>query len=372
MPSPAHGAITRLAAVAAVAGAAVLALAALQPANATARTTPKLMWGPVSFNGQSMFPTYRALGVDIYGTTAHWDQIAPTRPTNPMNPNDPAYVWSSYLEQAVSEAQSNGMGVQILIRGVPPWANGGRGTEFAPTQVSDWAEFIIALASKYPSVNLWMIWGEPNRKPNFGPFTPAKRNVGKLRKAEQRAPRTYAQLLDAAYEALKAVSPANLVIGGNTYTSAGRGDINPYQWIAYMKLPGGKRPRMDLYGHNPYGFHKPSFKGSPSPKGAVAFKDLRRLVRKLDKHFRGNDGKRLKLYLSEWGVPIGFKDKDLTYGLKAREGKRWIRAGFRIARKWKRIYTLGWVHPIDTSYSSQGLLDRGGRKKPSYHVYRKN
>jgi hypothetical protein len=124
---------------------------------------------------------------------------------------------------------------------------------------------------------------------------------------------------------------------------------------------------MDFYGHNPYGFHIPNLKDPPSPKGSVAFGDLRRLVRALDKAFRGQ---RLKLYLAEWGVPIGFEDIDLTYSLKAKEGKKWIKAGFRIANTWSRIFSLGWVHPMDTSYSSQGLLDKNGRKKPGYDIYK--
>jgi hypothetical protein len=213
-----------------------------------------------------------------------------------------------------------------------------------------------------------MIWGEPNREPNFGPFTPSHDPTGPLTQAEQVAPRNYAQLLDAAYGALKAVSPSNMVIGGNTYTSAGTGDINPYQWIRYLRLPDGSPPRMDLYGHNPYGFKIPNLKDPPSKKGSVAFGDLRRLVKALDKSF---PGQRLKLFLAEWGVPIGFKDKDLTYSLKVQEGLQWIRAGFKIASKWSRIFTLGWVHPLDTPRSSQGLLDKKGKKKPSYNVYKK-
>ena len=61
-------------------------------------------------------------------------------------------------------------------------------------------------------------------------------------------------LLEAAYQALKAESPNNLVIGGNTYTAAGKGDINTYQWAQNMKLPNGSRPHMDMWGHNPWGF----------------------------------------------------------------------------------------------------------------------
>jgi len=344
-----------------------LAAAALAVVPAQAGAKPKTMWGPITFNGASMFPTYSDLGVDIYATTAHWDQIAPTKPLNPTDPADAAYNWPDYIDFSITEAQKYGMRVLILFRGTPPWANGNKGARFAADNLQDWTNFVTALTKKYPGVNLWMVWGEPNRQPNFGPFKASNSAKGPLNKAQQVAPRTYAQLLDSAYEALKAASPSNQVIGGNTYTSAGKGDINPYAWIRYLKLPNGSRPRMDYWGHNPYGFHIPNLKDPPSPKGSVAFGDLRRLVKALDKSFRGQ---RLKLYLAEWGVPIGYKDIDLTYSLKPKEGKRWIKAGFRIANTWSRIFSLGWVHPIDTSYSSQGLLDRSGRKKAGFNVYR--
>jgi hypothetical protein len=337
--------------------------------QASAASKPKTMWGPVTFNGKSMFPTYKDLGVDIYATTVHWDQVAPAKPVNPTEPTDPAYLWPADVQFALSEAQKYGMRVLILIRGTPPWANGGKGARFAATQIADWTNFVTAAAKKYPSANLWMIWGEPNRQPNFGPFTSSTSPRGPLTGAQQVAPRTYAQLLDASYGALKAASSGNLVIGGNTYTSAGTGDINPYAWIRYMKLPDGSLPRMDMWGHNPYGFKIPNLKDPPSRKGSVAFGDLRRLVKALDKAF---PGQRLKLFLAEWGVPIGYKDIDLTYSLKAKEGVRWIHAGFRIANTFSRIYSLGWVHPIDTPYSSQGLLDKNGKRKAGYNAYKRS
>jgi hypothetical protein len=176
-------------------------------------------------------------------------------------------------------------------------------------------------------------------------------------------------LLDAAYWALKAVNPANRVIGGSTFTAAGRkrGAIRTYQWVRYMKLPGGKRPRMDMWGHNPWGFSKPTLKGKPSPYGMVSFNDLRTLVRKLDRTFRKDRG--MKLYLSEWGVPTGFKDPDLGYKLSLKAARRWLKSAFKIAR-WNRIYTLGWVHAVDKERNSTGFLDRDGNPKPVYKAYK--
>jgi hypothetical protein len=332
------------------------------------QTPKKAIWGPTALHGRSLFPTYRDLGVGIYQTQVHWHQIATARPAKPTDPTDPAYRWPSYLAETISEAERHGMQVQLMIIGAPRWSNGDQSWEHTPNEPSDFADFATAAAKKYPSVNLWMIWGEPNREPNFEPLRPAKRRTGRLSAAEAVAPRVYARLLDSAYEALKAVDPANLVIGGNTFTAAGPGAIYTYQWIRYLRLPDGSRPRMDMWGHNPFGFRKPDLNDRPSRRGAVAFGDLRRLARALDRARFPNSP--LPLFLSEWGVPIGFEDSDLRYSLKPKEGKKWIRAGLRIARKWERIYTLGWVHPVDTQRTSQGLLDTSGRAKPGYHAFR--
>jgi hypothetical protein len=334
-------------------------------------TVKKSTWGPISHNGQSLFPTYRDLGIGLYSIQARWEMVAPSsRPANPNDPNDPAYQWPAYLTEAIEGALANGMQVQVLLMGTPPWANGGRSWKWAPDRTSDFADFTTAAARRYPGVRLWMIWGEPNRKPNFGPFKPSKSARGPLNKKQQRAPRRYAQLLDAAYVALKRENRANKVIGGNTYTAAGPADINTYAWMRYMKLPGGKRPRMDMWGHNPWGNKLPKLRKKASPRGSVAFRDLRHLTRALDKNFKRKKAKRLKLFLAEWGVPTGFRDKDLNYGLKPKAAKRWTRAAYRIVRKWKRIYTLGWIHVIDNERNSTGLLRPDGTRKPTYRAFK--
>ena len=339
------------------------------PTGPAVQTVKKTMWGPITGpDGQSLFPTFKDLGVGIYATQIHWDTTAPKqRPANPTDPNDPAYVWPSYVDFAVKQSRKQNIQVMIQLIGTPPWANGGKTSEWIPTQTKDFTDFARAAAKRYKDVRLWMIWGEPNRSPNFQPLTPAHQDEGPLTKKEQVAPQNYAVLLDASYEALKDASPQNQIIGGNTYTNAGPGDINTYQWIDYLKLPDGSRPRMDMWGHNPYGFQEPDLEEGPSRDGNVAFQDLDDLADALDEAYPDQE---LPLYLTEWGVPIGFKDVDLTYSLDEDEGEDWIRAGFDIAGDWDRIYSLGWVHPIDTPYSSQGLLNKRGNPKPSYFIYK--
>jgi len=339
-------------------------------ANSAPQTIKKGVWGPpTTLRGKSLFPHYRHLGIGLFQIQARWDWIAPEqRPADPTDPDDPAYEWPAYLTEAIAEAEDYGMEVQVMIIGAPAWSNGNLSWRNPPTDPGDYAEFARAIDRRYPGVDLWMIWGEPNRRPNFGPVTPGpKSGRGPLNEAQALAPRIYAQLLDAAYGALKDESADNLVIGGNTFTSGGYESIRTYQWINYMKLPGGGRPRMDMWGHNPWGFSKPSFRDPPTPQGLVTFSDLKRLARKLDRAF---PGEQLELFLSEWGVPIGREDRDLHYRLKARQGKNWIRAALRIARRWERIYTLGWIHSVDTERNSVGFFKANGRRRPAYKVYK--
>ncbi len=368
-------AVAALAAVAiiAVSVAATGATAAgdkAQKAAPATQSVKKSMWGPpIGPNGQSIFPTLRDLGVGLYSIQARWDQIAPTtKPVLATDPNDPAYQWPQYLVDAVAAANAEGIEVQLLIMGTPPWANGGQSWEFIPNNPQDFGDFATAISKKFPTVDHWMIWGEPNRTPNFKPSTPAKKTTGKLTAAQQVGPRNYAVLLEQAYDALKAQSPNNKVIGGNTYTAAGKDDTNTYQWAQNMRLPDGSRPHMDMWGHNPWGFTEPDFKEPQSRRGTVTFNDLKRLTKVLDKSF---PGQRLKLFLAEWGVPSGFKDRDLGYGLKQKEANRWINTAFRLTRTFKRIYSLGWVHLFDNTRNSTGLMTMEGQRKPSYKVYKK-
>ena len=355
--------------------ALVLAVAALvAPGSASAQTgTPapqtlkKAVWGVTSHNGVSLFPFYRDLGMGIFQTQVRWDAIAPTRPANPTDPNDPAYQWGGGIDAIITEAEQHGMTVMLQIIGSPAWANGGRDFIWPATNPQDYGDFAQAIARRYPSVRHWMVWGEPNSKRGFGPVVngPHSNNT-KLSKKQQRAPRIYAQLLDAAYVGFKAANPANLVIGGNTYQGAGKPVIRTLQWLRYLRLPNGARPRMDLWGHNPYTDRIPNLKAKRSERGLIDFSDLDTLIKELDKVYKRP---KLKLFLSEWGVPTGF-DQDLEIRVKTKSAVKWVRAGMKIMRKTRRIYTLGWSVPVDTARNPQGLLNQSLQPKRTYAAFK--
>ena len=121
-------------------GATAAGEQATKAAPAT-QTIKKSMWGPpVGPDGKSIFPTLKDLGVGLYSIQARWDQIAPTtKPLLPTDPLDPAYQWPQYLVDAVADANAQGIQVQMLIMGTPPWANGGKSWQFVPDQTQDFA-----------------------------------------------------------------------------------------------------------------------------------------------------------------------------------------------------------------------------------------
>src|SRR5256884_455880 len=143
-------------------------------------TSPSSISGPVPRDGVSQFPIYHDLGAGIWQGNLDWHDTTPTRPANPRDPNDPAYHWPPSLDQAVSEASRYHIRISLLVMSTPAWANGGRPYNWVPTRISDYTDFLTAAARRYPSVHLWMIWGEPSRRANFMPLTPARQGATRL------------------------------------------------------------------------------------------------------------------------------------------------------------------------------------------------
>jgi hypothetical protein len=336
----------------------LLALALVAPADA-AVTRKKAIWGPVTVDGVSQFPIYADLGVGIYQYTLPWDAVATSRPANPRDAADPAYAWPVEIDQAIAEGAAHGITVSLMVMGTPRWANGGRPPRWAPTAPGDYADFLSAAARRYPAVRHWLIWGEPTKASNFQPLS-SRRTTG---------PRRYARLLDRAYGALKRANRANLVIGGNSFTV---GTYPPLTWIDALRLPNGRRPRMDLYGHNPFSVRRPDLSDPPLGRGYADFSDLDTLTRALDRSFP----KRLRLFLSEYTLPTDHANWEFNFHVTRETQASFLTSGLRIARRWPRIYTLGYLGLYDDPERGdgrqveRGLLARDGSPKPAYAAFK--
>jgi hypothetical protein len=340
----------------------VVAVAALLfcAVPSSSRAFSKAIWGPVYRDGVNQFALYRQLGVSIYQADVSWNVVAPSRPKHPTNPNDRAYHWPVQIQQAIRQAHRFHMRVLLQIIGAPRWANGGHAWNWAPRPAA-FAAFATAAARHYSKVHLWMIWGEPSRRPNFQPEIAAVPGR-KLNAAQRIAPHNYARILDAAYGALKRVSASNTVIGGSTYTT---GDIDTLQWIQNLRLPDGRPPRMDMYAHNPFSWREPSFSVGPSPLGEVQFSDLPHLAGWIDHYLRRG----MPILLSEWTIPTAV-DQEFNFYVDPPVQAKWISEALRLSRSWKRIYALGWIHVYDEPpFSSGGLVAVNGVRKPGFYAF---
>lgn len=346
-----------------------LLLMLLGAANARGAVLEKGFWGPIAVDGRSQFPLYEQLGVTIYQTSLWWMSAAPSRPARPRDPDDPAYRWPPQIDEAIRQARRHDMKILIMLIGSPPWANGGRSKEYAPRNPTDFADFARAAAKRYRGVRHWMIWGEPSRSHNFKPFVQQPLGT-RITAAQKRAPRRYARLLDKAYGQLKAERRSNLVIGGNTYVT---GEVRPPDWVRSMKLPNGRPPRMDLYGHNPFSFRNPNLRNPPSTEDLVDFSDLGRFDKLIQRYLGRPRHKRIRLFLSEFTIPTA-RDREFNFHVSRKTQAKWITNAFRVARKVDAV-ALGWVHlydeppvPGQTSVKG-GLLTHDGRRKRGFYAF---
>jgi hypothetical protein len=336
----------------------VAVLAGFSWAPGKARAAEKAIWGPVRLpGGTSAFGMYRDLGVDTYQMVLDWSSTAPSRPQNATDPADAAYRWSAEVDEAVRETGRRGIRIALLAQGSPAWANGGKPPIWAPG-ARDFGDFLTAASRRFPSVRRWMIWGEPNKAHRF---QPNERNG-------QAGPRAYAPILDAAYSGLKRASRRNTVIGGMTWTG---GDVKPARFLRWMRLPNGRPPRLDWFGHNPFPFRFPRLGEPPLRGGWRDISDVDTFAREV----RSVYGRRSRLWLSEFTVQSDRKSRDFELFVSRRAQARWLTAAYRVASQVPSVAGLGWFGLIDEperpGSANWGLITADGRRKPAYEAFRR-
>ncbi|HEV2774884.1 MAG TPA: hypothetical protein VGV90_04770 [Solirubrobacteraceae bacterium] len=349
---------SRAGTVAATALLSFVALLAVVPAAAPG--AEKALWGPAMLSdGSSAFGLYDELGIDTLQFTLSWADAAPTRPAAPGDPADPAYRWPAELSVAAAESASRGIRMSLLVSGTPGWANRGRRPIWRPARAQDLGAFLAAAARRYPDVRRWMIWGEPNRADRFQPNA---RNgaVG---------PRAYASLLDNAYAALKRSNRRNIVIGANTWTS---GTVRPADFLRRMRLPNGRRPRLDWLGHNPFPFRYPKLSDKPLPGGYRDISDVDTISRDARRAY----GRRIPLWLSEYTIQSDHGSAVFSSYVSRAVQARYLTAGYRIADDLgSAVAGLGWVGLLDEpearDSANWGLLTHALKRKPAFAAMRR-
>jgi hypothetical protein len=301
-------------------------------------------------------------------TTVYWSKVAPRRPSNASNPFDAAYRWDD-LDELVRGAQLRGMESLLTIWGTPDWANGGRGPNYAPTNMSDIQGFARALASRYsgrypgyPFVRFFTVWNEPNLEQFLAPtFDKQGKPV---------APLNYANLYRAAYSGLKGGSPGAQVGIGET-SPRGRNRPSPgaiQDSIApatFARLLSTSRPKVkfDGYAHHPY-----SVLGQgPLQKARypnVHLTQLAQFSKDLHKWF----GKVPSLWITEYGFETRPGE---PRGVSSSQQAAYVSQSFEILRRIPTVKMLVWFILRDdpTSTWQSGLVSRDDVRKPAFSSF---
>jgi polysaccharide biosynthesis protein PslG len=142
----------------------------------------------------------RALGLNWVRVDLHWDRLEPQSGQWQLTELD-------RLTSVLAEKKLNSL---LYLVGSAPFASSAPGgstnaDQYPPLSPALFAESLGFLAQRYPAVNAWQVWNEPNISPYWQPMED---------------PLAYQQLLEAAFARLASVNPAaQRVMGGMAYYS---------------------------------------------------------------------------------------------------------------------------------------------------------
>jgi hypothetical protein len=308
--------------------------------------------------------------------------VAQSRPRSATSPSDPAYDWGLY-DRVVRYAQQYGMHVLFSVYGTPPWANGGRGLNVAPTRGTDLRNFAFAAAKRYagsfpdgqggdlPPVREWLAWNEPNN-PIF--LSPQYRRTSKGWQIQ--SARDYVKICNAVYSGVHAtlIRSERVACGvtgprGNNNPNSLRPSVSPLAFLRAVKKDGLKR--FDAWAHHPY-YAGVSDQPTTKPVGARGnpatavtlgnFTDLTKLLTQL----YGNK----RIWITEYGYQTN--PPDSLYGVSYAKQAAYLKQAFAIARKNKRVDMMIWFllrdEPKVSGWQS-GLETYAGKHKPAFAAF---
>lgn len=351
-----------------------------------------LLWSGDAMRARAL-DQIKALGADTIHATVQWRRVAPA-PNAIAKPafdaSDPAAYgnWAPW-DALVAGAQARGLKVLWSPTGpAPSWASECRGSAAyrrrCSPRVSDWADFVHAVALRYPTVREWSFWNEPNHAHWLVPQT-GKRDGITVNLAAIR----YRAMVQAATRALDATGHgSDLILMGETaplgssHSTApvdfyrellclDRG-YRPFRGVAARARGCDRLPHLQISGvsHHPYtyaGFAKPTNTGRPgdAPIGALG-----RITRVVDAAARfGIVPKRLPIYLTEFGFQTRPPD---PFGVTLGQQARYLNEADWIAYRDPRVASVAQYTLRDDAALNgfnTGLCFTSGKAKPSLAAY---
>jgi hypothetical protein len=289
------------------------------------------------------------LGVRVVRFSVHWDQVARTKPTTPADPSDTAYDWST-TDPVLDALHSAGIDVVLQLVGTPRWANGGRGSNYAPTSATTFRDFAAAAAHRYSWVKRWLIWNEPNQVRWLRPTSAAVYTT---------------RLLNPAYTAIHAAIPGAQVAGGGTAPRGATAGVSPTAWLLGMRAA---HARLDAYAHNPYPLNPKTespLSGGCSHCTTITMATIDKLVGLVSRSWP-----RARIWLTEYGYQSNPPDPFLGVPLDLQAA--YMSEGFYAAYRTPRVDMLIqflYADEPELGRFQSGVVTVAGSPKPALHAF---
>jgi hypothetical protein len=335
------------------------------------------------------------LGVDAVRVSVHWRAIAP-RHRSPRKPRPLRYDPGVFgnLDRVVRLGRRHDVDVLFNVTGgAPRWATRRRNGRFVSLQYKpdpkEFRAFVEMLGRRFPSVEMWSIWNEPNQGALLQP---------QWEKGRPYSPRLYRRLARAALDGLRRSGHGEdrILLGETAPLGVDRRDakanMRPGLFLRELLCLDGAGTGCDFERRGPlrvtgYAHHPYSITFAPdvafSHPDEITFADRDRLTRILDDAAaEGRFPRDLPLWWTEYGWQTA--PPDPIRGVRLADQARWLGDAERIAWEDSRVAALTQFLMLDDkprrgarpgsrrywgTYQS-GLRFSNGRRKPAYDAYR--
>ena len=363
---------------------AFLVVLALLPAAASASARQYALFQDenlITENGGTRAGTLdevRALGADMIKVQMNWATVAPGTRRRPVgfDATDPAQYpgWGRYDEVL---AMAKARGFQVMFALAPPapgWATPTRGDRTGVTRPSarEFGRFATAAARRYPGVDVWTLWNEPNHPGHLYPQS--------TRGGRPVAPHHYRAMVRAAVRGLTrgGVGRDPILFGEllpiGKAVSGPKRNIKPLRFLRAF-FSGRAISGLDGFAYHPYTRSGGPLVREPSADDAT-IRSYGRVLRALDSA-RARGKLRSKRKLPIWNTEFGFQTNPPDpFGARLRSVPRfWSISELWLSYSNRRVksisqYTMN-DQPGDPSLWQSGLrFANGAAKSDVYRNYR--
>ena len=318
--------------------------------------------GPATVPSGADFQRMRRLGVTSSRLHLYWGAIEYFAGLGFRN-------WTSF-DRLVADAARAGIRVVPLLYGVPPFIAKNPSTPplRSESERAKWRKFVFDAVRRYGPggefwaqnpelprlpVTAWQVWNEPNLPVFFG----GNVDVSK-----------YRDLLRLTAVAIRAADQgATVITAGIFHHYTGSGSLSMRAFMVRFYRLAGVKQWFDVLALHPY---------ARRPRGVV------RAVRRGRRIMRRAKDRKTPVWVTEIGWTTGGAGWEKNaFRATGRQQAKWLRRTywlFRVKRRlrvervfWHTYQDLHYPDKPDPWMARMGLLDRHGKRKPSWYAYAK-